>query len=146
MGEPKATINLPLYLEALSRVPGVTDKDVEEAKGVFAAAFSEVPKELTFYRGSGEGDGRIYAKRHWYDYDYASAVKFFEDGSVREEAGQFSLKLPGSMAKFFFAGIFGEDELTKPLTKIELCIVRGVRALYQCVSAVDSFEACESVF
>jgi len=51
MGEAKVTINLPLYMEVMSRLPGVTKEDVEEARGVLGLAYNGVPGELTFYRG-----------------------------------------------------------------------------------------------
>jgi len=143
MGDSNVTINVPLYLRVLSRLPGVTKEDIREAEGVFAKAFTEVPGKLTFYRGSDVGDGIVRAKRYWHDYNYASTVRFFEDGSVREEGGQFSLKLPASMAKYFFAGIFGPDELSEQPSEREASVMDGIRLLYDCAEREGSLEGCE---
>lgn len=142
MAETEVTMKMPLYMDVLSKLPGVTDADIEETEDVIRHAFTKMPKELVFNRGK-QGDGRIWAPRYWYDYKYIAHMYFYQDGKVVEEAKQYEGQLPESIALYFFGGIFGKDEVKGEVKESDAKIIQGVRDLYECAVAKGSVEYCE---
>lgn len=111
------TINLPLYLQVLGRVPEINQADISAARLAFINAYGgTMPATVTFDRGLRKGDGHIIIAQELRGYDGQTrhtSLHLREDGMLANPDAGFSAQLPtGIFAMSFFGGIFGRDEFS----------------------------------
>lgn len=142
-------IHLPTYLKVLQELPGISPEDITGAERVLRSALGDSYSEaVTFHRGLKTGDGLIHISKIFHT-DGGEAVQtqfiFSQIGSIDNPLAGFSDRLPfsHSLGRYFFAGVFGTNEIGYPKPKpgsrpaprpmpLSPLLVQGVMELYDC--------------
>lgn len=163
-------MNLSLYLDVMGSLPGVTSSDVEAARQTLIRTFGDIPSSVTFERGVRHGDGDIVTQQDWTGDDghvHHTTLHLLENGQFANYDTHFSASLPTSLARYFFAGIFGTDEMSSSMRSVDTNailagswnpafdpqqtpsvsyyapeLMEGARLLYSCAQDAGSLSAC----
>ena len=172
MVETSRTINLPLYLEVMGHLPGVTSSDIAQARQALTSAFGNFLSSVTFERGVRFGDGDISVSQDWTGDDgrsYSTTLHLLENGGLVNYDINFRASLPSSLGRYFFAGIFGTDELSGSVRPVDTSsiisgrwnlsfdpqqeaslsnyapeLMEGVRLFYECAEDERSVSSCQN--
>ncbi|GEM_PF-2642649 len=155
--EVTRTVNVPLYLQALSQLPEVTGADIETVRGALRPLMDG--SQITFSQGV-EGDGKVrvftqIASSAGSSRLVNSVFYLDEQGRLNNPDTNFRAVLPSPLSVYFFGGIFGIEEMT-PSTKSNPTsyfshvnqnfagLVHGLRHLYICLEQNQTLEACQN--